>query len=63
MKQNEITKLLDSEFRRIYEDLEEITLALTGKLSSYKKYDNPFLLPSSFEDFWKSNLQRSNKLR
>ncbi|MHA1202522.1 MAG: hypothetical protein ACTSQ4_08375 [Candidatus Heimdallarchaeaceae archaeon] len=63
MKQNEIKKLLDHELRKIYEDLEEITLTLTLRLSSYKEYKDPFMLPSFSVGFLESNLRRSNKLR
>ncbi|MHA1552316.1 MAG: hypothetical protein ACTSUP_03545 [Candidatus Heimdallarchaeaceae archaeon] len=63
MKQNEIKKLLDHELRKIYEDLEEITLTLTLRLSSYKEYKDPFKLLSFSAGFLESNLRRSNKLR
>jgi hypothetical protein len=63
MKQNEIKKLLDREFRSIYEDLDAITLTLTLRLSSYREYKDPFMLPSSSIGFLESSLQRSNKLR
>ncbi|MHA1346356.1 MAG: hypothetical protein ACTSVO_02250 [Candidatus Heimdallarchaeaceae archaeon] len=61
--QNEIKKLLDCEFKKIYEDLDEITLTLILKLSSYKEYKDSFSLPSSSIGFLESNLRRSNKLR
>lgn len=64
MKQNEIKKLLDREFRRIYEDLEEITLTLTLRLSDYKEHKDPFMLHSYSNGFRESNnLRWLNKLR